>query len=75
MKRTFRLSVLLLVVLFVAIGAGNAPAAGKYPEKPITVIIHAGAGGGSDIFARTMAAGMEKDKLLPQPLVIENKPG
>ncbi|MDO8944416.1 MAG: tripartite tricarboxylate transporter substrate binding protein, partial [Desulfobacterales bacterium] len=39
------------------------------------MIIHAGAGGGSDIFARTMAAGMEKDKLLPQPLVIENKPG
>jgi putative tricarboxylic transport membrane protein len=75
MKRMFRLSVLLLVVLFVAIGAGNALAAGKYPEKPITVIIHAGAGGGSDIFARTMAAGMEKDKLLPQPLVIENKPG
>ena len=75
MKKIYKLSVVFLAVLFVAIGAGNALAAGKYPEKPITVVIHAGAGGGSDIFARTMAAGMEKDKLLPQPLVIENKPG
>ena len=75
MKNLSRLSVLLLVVLFVAIGAGNALGAGPYPSKPITLIVHAGAGGGSDIFARTMAAAFEKDKLLPQPLVVENKPG
>ena len=75
MKNLSRLSVLFLVVLFVAIGAGNALAAGKYPEKPITLIVHAGAGGGSDIFARTMAAAVEKGKLLPQPVVVENKPG
>ena len=75
MKNLSKLSVLLLVALFVALGAGNALGAGKYPEKPITLIVHAGAGGGSDIFARTMAAAFEKDKLLPQPLVVENKPG
>jgi putative tricarboxylic transport membrane protein len=54
---------------------GTALAAGKYPEKPITFIVVAGAGGGSDIFARTMAAGIEKEKILPQPIVVENKPG
>jgi putative tricarboxylic transport membrane protein len=75
MKTLFRLSVLLLVLLFVAIGAGNALAAGGYPEKPITLIVHAGAGGGSDIFARTMASAVEKDKLLPQPIIVENKTG
>jgi len=75
MKNLSKLSVLFLVVLFVAIGAGNALGAGKYPEKPVTIIIHASAGGGSDIFARTMASAIEKDKLLPQPMVIENKPG
>ena len=75
MKNLGKLSVLFLVVVCFAFGAGNALGAGKYPEKPITMIIHAGAGGGSDIFARTMAAAIEKDKLLPQPLVVENKPG
>jgi len=34
-----------------------------------------GAGGGSDIFARTLAAAADKNKLLPQPIVVENKPG
>jgi len=75
MKNLSRLSVLFLVVLFVAIGAGNALGAGKYPEKPITMVIHASAGGGSDIFGRTMSSAIDKDKLLPQPIVVENKPG
>jgi putative tricarboxylic transport membrane protein len=75
MKTFAKLSVLFLVVLFVAVGAGSAFGAAKYPEKPITMIIHAGAGGGSDIFGRTMASAIEKDKLLPQPVVVENKPG
>ena len=75
MKNMSRLSVLFLVVLFVVVGAGNALGAGPYPSKPITLIVHAGAGGGSDIFSRTLAAGFEKDKLLPQPIVVENKPG
>ena len=75
MKNLAKLSVLFTVVICFAIGTGNALGAGKFPEKPITMIIHAGAGGGSDIFARTMASAIEKDKLLPQPIVVENKPG
>ncbi|MBA4423661.1 MAG: tripartite tricarboxylate transporter substrate binding protein [Syntrophus sp. (in: bacteria)] len=75
MKNLSKLSVLLLVALYVALGAGNALAAGTYPEKPVTIIVHAGAGGGSDIFARTLASAVEKEKLLPKPLVVENKPG
>jgi putative tricarboxylic transport membrane protein len=75
MKNLSKLSVLFLVVLFVAIGMGNALGAGKYPEKPITMVVHAGAGGGSDIFARTLASAIEKDKLLPQPIIVENKTG
>lgn len=75
MKNLSKMSEMFLVVLFVAFGAGNALAAGKYPEKPVTIIIHASAGGGSDIFARTMASAIEKEKLFPQPMVIENKPG
>jgi putative tricarboxylic transport membrane protein len=39
------------------------------------LIVHAGAGGGSDIFSRTLAAANDKEKYLPQPIVVENKPG
>ncbi len=75
MKRLNTLTVLFLVVFFIALGMGTAFGAAKYPEKPITLVVHAGAGGGSDIFARTLAAAVERDKLLPQPIVVENKTG
>ncbi|MGI6130179.1 MAG: tripartite tricarboxylate transporter substrate binding protein, partial [bacterium] len=47
----------------------------KYPEKPITFLVPMSAGGGSDVMARTIASVMQKDGILPQPLVVENKPG
>ena len=75
MKKLGKLSVLFAVVVCFAFGTGTALSAGKFPEKPVTIIIHASAGGGSDIFARTMAAAIEKEKLFPQPFVVENKPG
>jgi len=53
---------------------GTAYAA-KFPEKPITLIVHSGAGGGSDIFARVLAAANDKEKYFPQPIIVENKPG
>jgi putative tricarboxylic transport membrane protein len=67
------LVVLAVVTLSLAL-AGTSLAA-KFPEKPITLIVHAGAGGGSDIFSRTLSAAFDKEKLLPQPIVVENKPG
>jgi putative tricarboxylic transport membrane protein len=75
MKNFCRSAALFPVVLFVVIGAGSVFSTSSYPEKPITVVVAYSAGGGSDIFARTMASAVEKDKLLPKPLVVENKPG
>jgi putative tricarboxylic transport membrane protein len=75
MKNLCKLSVLFVAVLLVVFGAGNALGASKFPEKPITIIVHASAGGGSDMFARTIAAAVEKNKLLPQPIIVEPKPG
>ncbi|MBA4423193.1 MAG: tripartite tricarboxylate transporter substrate binding protein [Syntrophus sp. (in: bacteria)] len=75
MKNIRRLSILILVPLIIALGAGNVLGAGNYPEKPITLIVQSSAGGGSDIFARTLASAIQKEKLLPQPIVVENKPG
>ncbi len=65
----------LLVLLVVSAEAWSPATGAGFPEKPITFIVHASAGGGSDIFARTLTANFEKDKLLPQPVVVENKPG
>lgn len=73
MRTLCKCSILVIVALLLA--AGGAYGAGKFPEKPITLVVHAAAGGGSDIFARTLAAAVEKEKLFPQPLVVENKPG
>jgi tripartite-type tricarboxylate transporter receptor subunit TctC len=49
------------------------PATSKYPDKPITLIVPFGVGGGTDLVARLL----EKRALeyLGQPLVIVNKPG
>ena len=77
-------ALVLLTAAFLAIsiliGGGNEvetvakPAKSqKYPERPITVIVAASAGGGMDLTARSL----EKlaIKHLGQPLVIVNKPG
>ena len=67
--------VLILVVLILSLGLGTAYGAANFPTKPITLVVHAAAGGGSDIFARTLSAAFDKEKLLSQPIVVENKPG
>jgi len=73
-KRKSLITILILAILAGIAGAGTASGAG-FPEKPITIIVHASAGGGSDMFARTIALGIEKNNLLPQPIVVEPKPG
>lgn len=73
--RIIGLLVVIALLSGMAVSCSTGPAKAKYPEKAVTIVVHAGAGGGSDIFARTFAAANEKDKYLPQPIVVENKPG
>ena len=44
-----------------------------YPDRPINMVVNFGPGGVTDLMARALASGMEKD--LGQPVVIQNKPG
>jgi len=46
-----------------------------YPEKPIEFVTHGGAGGGSDIFVRTMAAILEKEGIVKEKIRITNRTG
>ena len=50
-------------------------AAQSYPSKPIELVSPTGAGGGSDLVARVVADIVAREKLLPQPMVVVNKPG
>jgi tripartite-type tricarboxylate transporter receptor subunit TctC len=56
-----------------AFAALALPAAAQYPNRPITLIVPWGAGGGTDATARILAAIMEKD--LKQPVNVVNRTG
>jgi len=45
------------------------------PDKPVEFVVQAAAGGGSDIFARSMAKVLAEEKIVTVPLNVVNKPG
>jgi tripartite-type tricarboxylate transporter receptor subunit TctC len=76
MKRVLvPLAIVLAAALFAAGGAQGAPAPTAYPEKgkAISIIVPAAAGGGTDLGARQMAAGLEKE--FGSPVQVVNRPG
>ncbi|GLQ53876.1 Bug family tripartite tricarboxylate transporter substrate binding protein [Devosia nitrariae] len=58
---------MLLAASFSVVG----PAVAQYPERPITLIAPAGAGGGTDATARLLAIGLERE--LGQPVNVVNQ--
>lgn len=58
---------------------GETPAEGEaafeFPTKPIELLVPMGAGGGSDVMARTIAATIDEIGALPEPLVVSNMEG
>ncbi|MGH6644081.1 MAG: tripartite tricarboxylate transporter substrate binding protein [Bradyrhizobium sp.] len=63
-----------LATAMLALGAlaPAAPAAAEWPEHPVTLIVIAGAGGGSDYTMRLLARELEAD--LKQPFPVVNQP-
>jgi putative tricarboxylic transport membrane protein len=59
--------------------AGQAAAADDKdswaPRRQVTILAPAGAGGGLDMVARTMAKTFDAKKIVTQPITVENKPG
>ena len=52
-----------------------ADAKAEYPDKPIEFVVHAAAGGGSDLFSRTVAHILEKEGLVKQKINVVNRTG
>ena len=46
-----------------------------YPSRPITLVVPYGPGGNGDLSARALAEAVAHEKLLDQPLVVENRDG
>jgi putative tricarboxylic transport membrane protein len=53
----------------------SAPAPAFTPGKPIEFVVTAGAGGGTDIFARTIQSIIQKNNLVAQPIIVTLKGG
>jgi putative tricarboxylic transport membrane protein len=51
------------------------PASSWKPDKPIEFVVQAAAGGGSDIFARSMTKVLAEEKIVTVPINVVNKPG
>ena len=70
--KAFGLLSLASAVLFTCCG-GAVNAQSVWPEKPVTLIVPAAAGGSADVLARRVALQLEAD--LKQTFVVENRPG
>lgn len=47
----------------------------SFPAKPVEMVIHSNPGAGQDVFGRLIAEISAKEKLLPQPFTVVNRPG
>ncbi len=70
-----RMSVVLFVAGLAAMGASTVFAQAFQPSRPIEFVVHTGPGGGADVLARALASIIDKEKLAPVRLQINNKTG
>jgi putative tricarboxylic transport membrane protein len=68
-----RIGTILTVAAFGLTAA--LPAMAFSPTKPVEFVVTAGPGGGTDIFARTIQAIIQKNNLIAQPIVVTLKGG
>ena len=64
-----------LLVLALSASLSAPSFAQPYPSRPIEIVSATGVGGGSDMVVRVVADVITREKLLPQPVVVVNKPG
>src|SRR5258708_5502105 len=73
MHVVLRLALAIAFGLGVASGPENSARAQAFPDKPLRFFVPFPAGGSTDAVARAMQPALEK--ILGQPVVVENRPG
>ena len=68
----FGLHGILAATLSIAACAAQAQ---SWPSKPVEFVVHSGAGGGPDQFVRVVTETITHDRLLAQPVVVNNRVG
>ena len=66
------LAALLAAIIAIAPIAARAQ---TFPARPIEMVIHSNPGAGQDVFGRLFADISAREKLLPQPFTVVNRPG
>ncbi len=75
MKGKMLYSAVLLVSIWITGVLTFQAGAADYPDKPIEIIVHSAPGGGSDLFARQVAAILEKEGIVKQKIQVANRTG
>ena len=70
---TFSVRGLWAAALLLALFSGGVRADSDWPQRPITLVVPFGAGGVTDMTARTVAKVLQQE--LGQSIVVENRPG
>ena len=69
----WRAPALPCLLMSFAVTSGTVNAQGKYPEKPVKIVVSFSAGGPTDTVARIMSVKLAE--LMGQTFVVENRPG
>lgn len=63
----------LLAACAAALSVAASPAAAKYPDRPVTIIVPYTAGGVTDVYARSI--GQQLSEMWGQPVLVDNRAG
>lgn len=76
MKKTASyLGLAAAIAVTASVSAPDAARAEWKPDRPVEIVVSAGPGGGTDIFARVVQAALTKNALLTTPILVLNKGG